>query len=334
MNLLFGLALLTTLVGLLLLLRQIVTGLSGTGLRDDCCWGLYIKGFFFLSAVAAGVLVNLAVAFLLSPQGPSNPVVVLTAAALALGALTGAGLLLGADAGKPLKVFKIITGGNWASPMTWDFYLFFLLLALDGLFLTGAVDDSQKRLVWGGLTLFTALAFILVHGLLFTISGQTPVAAGPFLMLELLIQSVLAGSAVLCILNLWHVAAVEQAAVLLLTVCLGVLGVEVGRTLYSLSLGMRVSIFAVAVPAFFALLLFAGITRPGLLGWTAAIVSIMALLAVLREKIRMVDDYLHKPLPFTSTVYFPSTGEYLITLGGFGLCFLVFFCVLTLKGIG
>ena len=120
--------------------RQLETGLTTTDLDDKFTWGLYVQGFFFFSALAGGILIFVAVVTLFEVQ-ILRPLVNI-GAAVAFGCLVAAGLLLGSDLGKPFRGVKILWGFNFASPLTWDFYMISLCGFLNLVLLLGLVPDK------------------------------------------------------------------------------------------------------------------------------------------------------------------------------------------------
>ena len=132
-------------------LKQLRSGLAGTSLEDHFAWGLYVQGFFFFSALGGGVLLFMAVATLF--EAASLRPLVEIGAAVSLGCLVAAGLLLGSDLGKPFRGIRILTGNNFASPLTWDFYMLSLCGVMDLVFLLDLVPEKgAAAVVWSVLS--------------------------------------------------------------------------------------------------------------------------------------------------------------------------------------
>ena len=188
---LLSLALLTALAGAHALRRQIAAGLETTALSDRAPWGLYIQGFFTLGSLAGGLLLLAGFNSLTTGTAPT------AAPALALGCLTGGGLLLAADLGKPLRSLLLILGKNPRSPMTWDFYLFCLnsILALVGV-VYGTLELAPGTL-WAVCSIAASGAFLLAHALLLTGNSESK----PFLALAVLVRAACGGAGLLACLH-------------------------------------------------------------------------------------------------------------------------------------
>jgi len=158
-------ALLLSIIWGVMFLRQLRSGLAATALDDKFTWGLYVQGFFYFSALAGGLLIFIAIATLF--EIGSLGLVVEACAAVSFSCLVAAGLLLGSDLGKPFRGMKILTGKNFTSPLTWDFYLLGACAVLNLVFLLGWIPGhGPVARVWAVLCLIAALGYVMIHTLL------------------------------------------------------------------------------------------------------------------------------------------------------------------------
>lgn len=319
-----------TAAGLLAYLKQYRMGLTATGLHDRFTWGLYIQGFFFFSALASGILVFIATVTLFGLGSLRQ--LAETGAAVSLSCLAAAGAMLSADLGKPLRVFRIILGNNWSSPMTWDFYMISLCGLLNLIYLTGAVSGGVAATVWAVLCLGAALAFVMVHTLFFLAREGAGFRSQPFLALDTLAQSLWGGLAVIGIVSvaLGEVHQVLFRLLLVLSVLtlmppMGVLIAVAGSNIKgSVS---RVMIW-LNVVILLLLLVSAGSGTGSPVIMAAA--AVLILIAVFLEKAHLVRRYQHSPtlpLPYSlfeeAPEYRPTAVEWMLTAGSAGFCVLL-----------
>jgi len=192
---------LLTLVGGIIFLKQLNSGLTTTALHDNFNWGLYVQGFFYFSALAVGILVFMAVATLFEIKA-LRPLVEI-GAAVSFSCLVCAGGLLISDLGRPFRSIKILTVKNFASPLTWDFYMLTVCGILNLVFLAGVIPSSGLlTTIWSILCLIAALGYVAIHTLFFLSRVGAGFKSVPFLGLDTLAQSLWGGLAIVCLIAL------------------------------------------------------------------------------------------------------------------------------------
>jgi dimethyl sulfoxide reductase membrane subunit len=330
-------ALLLSALWAVMFVRQMKKGLVHTDLNDHFSWGLYVQGFFFFSALAGGILLFIAVVTLFEMKA-LRPLAEI-GAAVSLGCLVSAALLLGSDLGKPFRGVKILTGNNFASPLTWDFYMLTLCGLLVLLFFAGFIPEAGAvTMVWSLLCLLAALGYLMIHTLFFLSRVGAGFRSQPFLGLDTLAQSMWGGMALMSLVASASGIAVWSMGRVLLILTALVLIPLLGAHIASLSLKSKAleqkKIVALdgLILAVLALIL-AFVPENKLL---LAAVSIVILAAVFLEKSHLVKQYQVKPtlpLPYSryegDADYSPTSSEWLLGLGSLGVC--VFFSTLILN---
>lgn len=124
-----------TLLGIGFYIRQLNLGLITTGMDNTVSWGLYIITFAFLVGLSAGGLIVSSMAYVLKLERLEKmaPIGIIAAVACVIGAI---GIII-IDVGQPLRIYHILIGGNFTSPITWDFFILpiYLILGLVELYL-------------------------------------------------------------------------------------------------------------------------------------------------------------------------------------------------------
>jgi Ni/Fe-hydrogenase subunit HybB-like protein len=309
-------------------LRQLRSGLIHTALEDHFTWGLYVQGFFFFSALAGGILLFMAVATLIEVAS-LRPLAEIGSAA-ALGCLAAAGLLLGSDLGKPFRGIKILTGNNFASPLTWDFYMLSLCGILDLLFLVGLIPQKGSVATgWAVLCLLATLGYVMIHTLFFLSRVGAGFRSQPFLGLDTLAQSLWGGMALMNLIAMASGFTMPHTGRLLLALSCLVLIPLAGARVASLSLKNRemeqkriMALDGIILVAL-ALIEMTAPESPGLL----AGMSVLILVAVFLEKSHLMRQYQIKPtlpLPYGRyeevPEYSPTASEWVLALGSVGVC--------------
>ena len=126
-----GLLAVLMLIGLVAWINQLVLGLQVTGMRNLVTWGLYIITFTFLVGMSAGGLIVSSAAYVFKVERLKSmaPVGIVVAIASVLGAMA----MIVPDVGHPERLFNIVAGGRFTSPIVWDLFVISLYL-LVGLF--------------------------------------------------------------------------------------------------------------------------------------------------------------------------------------------------------
>jgi molybdopterin-containing oxidoreductase family membrane subunit len=322
-------------------LKQFKSGLVHTALEDHFTWGLYVQGFFFFSALAGGILVFMAVATLF--EVTSIRPLAEVGSAVALGCLAAAGLLLGSDLGKPFRGFKILTGNNFASPLTWDFYMLSVCGVLDLLFLLGLIPiKGPMAICWAVLCLVATLGYVMVHTLFFLSRVGAGFRSQPFLGLDTLAQSLWGGVA---LMNLIAVASgltiSHMGTVLLALSCLTLIPLA-GSQIASLSIKSRemeqknIIILDALILVVLAFILMVAPESKGLM----SIMSVLILVAVFLEKSHLMKHYQLKPtlpLPYSryedAPEYSPTASEWVLAFGSVGVCVFFSGLIINLKAL-
>jgi hypothetical protein len=259
--------------------------------------------------------------------------------AVALGCLAAAGLLLGSDLGKPFRGLKILTGNNFASPLTWDFYMLSVCGVLDLLFLIGLIPTKGPlAIAWAVLCLLATLGYVMVHTLFFLSRVGAGFRSQPFLGLDTLAQSLWGGMALVNLIGLASGLAIFHIGKLLLALsCLSLIPL-VGSHIASLSIKSRemeqkkIILLDALILALLAFILMVAPESKGLL----AIMSVLILVAVFLEKSHLMRQYQVKPtlpLPYSryedAPEYSPTATEWVLAFGSVGVC--VFFSALIIN---
>lgn len=178
------------------ILRQLLQGFRKTNLNDHYVWGIYVQGCFYLSSLAAGILMILSAAILLGVNGAER--LAETGSISAFSLLLGSQILLGIDLGKPSRALLMIKSKNFHSPLTWDFYTLGLATVLSLVFFLGILPEARGiTLVWALLCLITANLCLAVHTMFFLSRTKGGYQTNAFSGLETLISSLLGGTAFL-----------------------------------------------------------------------------------------------------------------------------------------
>lgn len=318
-------------------LKQLKSGLGQTALEDHFAWGLYVQGFFFFSALAGGILIFMAVATLFQLQ--SIRPLVETGSAVSLGCLAAAALLLGSDLGKPFRGIKILTGKNFASPLTWDFYMLTLCGILGLVFFLGWIPQTGPLATfWAVLCLLAALGYVMIHTLFFLSRVGAGFRSQPFLGLDTLAQSLLGGVALMNLIGLVSTTHFPNVGNLLLVLASVTLIPLVGGHIASLSIKSRgmeqkkiIALDGFILVALAIAVMFSPESRV-----IPALLSVLILVAVFLEKSHLMKQYQIKPtlpLPYSryeeAPQYSPSTSEWILAFGSVGVC--VFFSTLIMN---
>jgi Ni/Fe-hydrogenase subunit HybB-like protein len=311
----------------LVFLKQLRSGLSTTALHDTFNWGLYIQGFFYLSAMAGGILVFVAVATLFEIEAVRRLVEI--GAAVSLSCLICAGALIGADLGKPFRGMKILTGKNFASPMTWDFFMLPLCGVLNIVFLLGIIPASGVlKIVWSILCLVAALAYVMIHTLFFLSRVGAGFRSQPFLGLDTLAQSLWGGMALMTLIAVaTGIREHNLAGILLILTILALIPIAGSYIVSLTSTGSEVNSKIIFLDTFILLILIATQIVSPQNAFLPALASVLILVAVFLEKSHLMRQYQMSPtVPFPYSQfdevpsYKPTAAEWMLVLGSLGAC--------------
>jgi len=282
-------------------LHHVAFGLAKTNLNDRYVWGLNIQGFFVLSSVAGGILAVIS-AFIIF--GVEYPVEVFElAAAVAFSCLLSAMMLMGADLGRPFRVYKIITGRNLSSPLTIDFLCVASLAALSFIFMFGIFMNIYELLrLWAYASLFFVVVCLLAHVMMFMLTSRSAHRVKSFDALVTVSSSIWAGTAAVSILAL----STEYRGILLsslLVITIIVFAIQVGCIVGSSFAGQKPHNLIFIGMSFIVLIFLAG--RGIIINdlWIAeAAICVLVIAAVTFEKFEMVMSFQKGsalPLPYS-----------------------------------
>ena len=332
-------ALLLSFIWAVMFYTQFQRGLSDTALDDKFTWGLYVQEFFYFSALAGGILVFIAAVTLFKVDS-LRPLSVV-GSAVSFGCLVAAAISLGSDLGKPLRGLKILTGKNFASPLTWDFITLSLCGILNLLFLTGIVSGHGAiSMIWAICCLAAALGFVMIHTLFFLSRVGAGFRSQPFLGLDTLAHSLWGGTALIALISLALGLETFNLIRILLILTILVLVSLAGATIASLTTKQKgveykkIIYMDLALLVILILIQIAGPDNAVLL----AIAAVLILIAVFLEKSHLMRAYQSKPilpLPYSRydevPAYSPTAREWVMSLGSIGVCILVTFVAFYLK---
>jgi len=320
-------------------LKQSRAGLTGTALNDKFTWGLYVQAFFYFSALAGGILVFISIVTLFEVDSLRSLAEV--GSAVSLGCLVAAGMSLGSDLGKPFRGFKIATGKNFTSPLTWDFITLSSCGILNLVFLTGIISGrGVGSIIWSVLCLIAALSFVMIHTLFFLSRVGAGFRSQPFLGLDTLAQSLWGGTALIALIAV--VLGIKPFNIIRILMILTILVLIplAGSYIASLTAKSRgdeyKEIMAMDTILLVILILIqtAAPENPVLL----AIGSFLILIAVFLEKSHLIRQYQTKailPLPYSryedAPAYSPTAYEWMMSLGSAGACVWVTSIIFYLK---
>lgn len=328
-----------TLAALAIFIKQLNVGLVTTGLNDKFNWGLYIQGFFYLSAIAAGIFIFVAVTTLFEIK--EFQTLSKIGGAISFSCFISAGILLGADLGKPLRVLKIIQGKNFISPLTWDFYMLTFCVLLNFIYIIGLVSEGSSGFIWGVLSLFVALGYIMIHTLFFLSRVEAGFKSNPFLGLNTLSESIWGGSAVMLLIAIGIGYKVSLLFKILIILSILNLMPQLGEFIAAANRKERKNNHTALITNFIIMLIL--LTTSLLFGYNEillGLLSILILVAVFCEKGHLVKRYQDAPtIPFPYSKfeelpqYNPTMNEWVLTLGSLGICIWLSSLILFLKGL-
>lgn len=160
---------LLTLVGIGFWVYQQVVGLGMTGMNNSTSWGLYLTCFMFFVGLSAGGLIVASSASIFHIEKYKQ--VALPAVICSLVCICAAGLMVLIDLGGIARVWRIVTGFNFTSPLCWDIVVITLYIVINLLylyFMCSKKADSAKVSIVSRFALPTA---ILVHSVTAWIFG-------------------------------------------------------------------------------------------------------------------------------------------------------------------
>ena len=156
-------------VGFGLWVYQLVNGLGVTGMNNSTSWGLYLTCFMFFVGLSAGGLIVASSASVFHIE--KFKAVALPAVICSLVCICCAGICVLVDLGGIQRIWRMLTGPNFASPLVWDMVVITCYIVVNILYLVfmcGKRADAAKVAV---ISRFALPIAILVHSVTAWIFG-------------------------------------------------------------------------------------------------------------------------------------------------------------------
>ena len=159
----------TVAIGLVLYVIQLINGLGVTGMNNSTSWGLYLTTFMFFVGLSAGGLIVASSASIFHIE--KFKAVALPAVICSLVCICCAGICVLVDLGGVQRIWRMLVGLNFTSPLAWDMIVITLYIVLNILYLVfmcGKKADADKVAV---ISRFALPCAILVHSVTAWIFG-------------------------------------------------------------------------------------------------------------------------------------------------------------------
>ena len=159
----------TVAIGLVLYVIQLINGLGVTGMNNSTSWGLYLTTFMFFVGLSAGGLIVASSASIFHIE--KFKAVALPAVICSLVCICCAGICVLVDLGGVQRIWRMLVGLNFTSPLAWDMIVITLYIVLNILYLVfmcGKKADANKVAV---VSRFALPCAILVHSVTAWIFG-------------------------------------------------------------------------------------------------------------------------------------------------------------------
>ena len=156
-------------VGFGLWVYQLANGLGVTGMNNSTSWGLYLTCFMFFVGLSAGGLIVASSASVFHIE--KFKAVALPAVICSLVCICCAGICVLVDLGGIQRIWRMLTGPNFASPLVWDMVVITCYIVVNILYLVfmcGKRADAAKVAV---ISRFALPIAILVHSVTAWIFG-------------------------------------------------------------------------------------------------------------------------------------------------------------------
>lgn len=135
-------------------IRQVMLGMDAYS--DQYAWGVYVAAFFTAAAAGLGVLILAGILQVRKGAGISSIRLMYLAAAACF---VVAGLVIMADLGSPEIIMRLVSGGQFAAPMVWDFWVLALCFIVA---VIGCLTRQPKAIV-GILAIASGLLLLFVE---------------------------------------------------------------------------------------------------------------------------------------------------------------------------
>jgi molybdopterin-containing oxidoreductase family membrane subunit len=182
---------------------QLSNGLTVTGMNNVVTWGLYIIAFMFFVGLSAGVLIVVAGAQLMGARQfrPLTRVAVM---------LSGASILVAAlfvlpDLGHPERAYRVVTSGQFFSPLVWDVFVIATYLGIAALYwwlLTRRRENQTALTVMAVVSLPVAVLLLSTDAWVLGLLVARPFANSPLLAPLFISSALVSGVALLLVVSL------------------------------------------------------------------------------------------------------------------------------------
>ena len=189
-----------TVIGVVAWIFQLVNGLGVTGMNNSNSWGLYITNFMFFVGLSAGGLIvasSASVFHINQYKKVALPAVICSTVCICL-----AGMFVLIDLGGIQRVWRILTGPNFMSPLLWDICVITCYLIINILDMVWLVKGDERKVeVLSRIALPVA---ILVHSVTAWIFGLQVAKVGWYstIMAPIFVASALDSGLALLIVSL------------------------------------------------------------------------------------------------------------------------------------
>lgn len=146
---------------------QLSLGLAVTGMSNGVSWGLYITMFMFFVGLSAGGLIvasSASVFHIARFKVVAMPAIILSTVCICL-----AGMFILIDLGGVWRVWRMLTGPNFTSPLVWDMCVITLYLIINILYLVNMKKGNDRTV--SIISRFALPCAILVHSVTAWIFG-------------------------------------------------------------------------------------------------------------------------------------------------------------------
>ena len=188
-----------TVIGVACWIYQLIGGLGVTGMSNSTSWGLYICMFMLFVGLSAGGLIVASSAHVFNIESfkkIAKPAVILSTVCICV-----AGMLILVDLGGIQRIWRLITGPNFMSPLLWDVCIITIYLVINILDLVWMQKGDENKI--RKLSYVALPVAILVHSVTAWIFGlQIARAWYTAIMAPIFVASALDSGLALLILGL------------------------------------------------------------------------------------------------------------------------------------
>lgn len=129
------------LAGVVAWIYQLVAGLGVTGMNNATSWGMYIAMFMFFVGLSAGAMIVASAAHVFNVEWLKG--ITLPALIIALVCICAGGISILIDLGGLPRVWRMLTGPNFTSPLLWDMCGITLFMIVNVVFLVFMVKGNE-----------------------------------------------------------------------------------------------------------------------------------------------------------------------------------------------